>query len=78
MSLTELCAQAAALASGDCRDIGHAWDSDGGRACPKGRTGCSQTVYVCLRCDETDYGDPGGPGYADCFGSDPCPQGEWL
>lgn len=43
------------------------WQSEGGRACPLGWDDCSQTVYVDLKTGEYDYGDPGGPGHADCM-----------
>jgi len=45
----------------------HRWKTEGGRSCPQDRNAnCSQTVYVCEICGENDYGDPGGPGHADC------------
>jgi hypothetical protein len=50
-----------------CDHLGHEWISCGGRACPKGLDSeCSQTVYSCKRCGVMDYGDPGGPGAAEC------------
>ena len=42
------------------------WQSEGGRACPLGWYGCSQPVYVDIKTGEYDYGEPGGPGHADC------------
>jgi len=47
---------------------GHNWKSaGGGRPCPKGIWNCSQTVYQCKRCGNTDYGEKGGPAWVDCF-----------
>ncbi|MCR6700895.1 MAG: hypothetical protein NVV68_06985 [Dokdonella sp.] len=68
-TLTELVRSAAALAQGGaiaCASNGHLWESDGGRACPKGSANCSQTVYLCERCGAYDYGDPGGPAHEEC------------
>jgi len=42
------------------------WQSEGGRACPLGWDDCSQTVYVDVKTGAYDYGQPGGPGHADC------------
>ena len=42
------------------------WQMEGGRACPLGWGGCSQSVYVDLKTGEYDYGQRGGPGHADC------------
>jgi hypothetical protein len=66
--LTNLVHQArTALGSVACKNGGHHWVSDGGRACPHDITdNCSQAVYTCYICGETDYGGPGGPGDADC------------
>ena len=67
MTLTELIVEATMLAgAGHPCHTGHVWESEGGRRCPRGSDNCSQTVYRCARCDEYDYGDPGGPGHADC------------
>ncbi|TAK84328.1 MAG: hypothetical protein EPO20_14660 [Betaproteobacteria bacterium] len=71
MTLKALLAEAQALAGQHpCATHGHRWGSDGGRACPLYDTdrdcGGLQTVYVCEVCDEYDYGEPGGPGAADC------------
>jgi len=47
---------------------GHDWQSEGGRSCPNDPDcGGSQTVYRCARCGDHDYGEPGGPGHADCL-----------
>lgn len=55
------------LGSDACRAGRHTWVSDGGRACPHDLTDrCSQAVYTCSVCGDTDYGEPGGPGDADC------------
>lgn len=48
---------------------GHDWQTDGARGClAEGVEGCqgSQMVYRCTRCGDWDYGEPGGPGAADC------------
>lgn len=68
-TLTSLIAQAYALAGArPCESHGHAWKTDGGRACPRDcGINCSQTVYVCDRCGEQDYGEPGGPAHRECF-----------
>ena len=42
------------------------WQSVGGRTCPIGWGGCSQTVFEDLKTGEVDYGEPGGPGHQDC------------
>lgn len=66
-SLNDLITGAMQLA-GDA-GVAHAarlWQSEGGRGCPLGWGGCSQPVYVDLKTGEYDYGDPGGPGHADC------------
>lgn len=66
--LEHLIAEAAALAGGDLCASGHEWVPDGGRTCPRyATTVCSQTVYVCARCGEYDYGYKGGPAYRECF-----------
>lgn len=58
------------LGSPACAAGRHQWASIGGRACPHpediGGGFCSQTVYVCQTCGDTDYGYRGGPGHADC------------
>jgi hypothetical protein len=43
------------------------WQMEGGRACPLGWGRCSQPVYADLKTGEYDYGEPGGPGHADCM-----------
>lgn len=40
-----------------CHEHGHDWISEGGRSCPMGADGCSQTVFVCRSCGVHDYGD---------------------
>jgi hypothetical protein len=70
VNLVELVEQARVLAGDEsvsCSVVGHAWQSNGGRACPKGCYGCSQTVYECARCGDTDYGERGGPAHTECF-----------
>lgn len=66
MNLQQLVAKAINLAGGNTCAAGHDWQSDGGRACPRGGSRCSQAVYRCARCGIEDYGDPGGPGHEDC------------
>lgn len=67
--LEQLVSQAQGLA-GDhpCATFGHEWEPIGGRACPHAHpdSSFSQTVFVCSRCGDIDYGAPGGPGYAEC------------
>lgn len=66
-TLEYLIAEARGLANDHPCVREHAWESEGGRHCPKDLTdGCSQTVYRCARCGEYDYGDKGGPGHRDC------------
>lgn len=43
------------------------WQMEGGRACPLDWGGCSQPVFVDLKTGAYDYGEPGGPGHADCM-----------
>ena len=54
----------------ECRHGRHAWKMEGGRPCPRDVPGCSQAAYRCARpgCGAYDYGEPGGPGAADCIG----------
>jgi hypothetical protein len=47
-------------------EIGHDWQSLGGRACPYTDRICSQAVMRCVRCGDYDYGESGGPGYMIC------------
>lgn len=67
-------ADARALANDHpCASTGHLWESEGGRTCPREGTDrecshTSQAVYRCARCEVYDYGEPGGPGHADCEG----------
>ncbi len=71
MTLQHLITEARALAGEVPCAAGHAWESDGGRSCPKGLSDsiepCSQTVYTCARCGAQDYGDAGGPAHRECF-----------
>lgn len=75
-ALTALIAEARALANDHpCKTSGHVWGTEGGRRCPHAEDdhdgcGASQAVYVCTRCGAYDYGEPGGPGHADCAGGD--------
>ena len=64
--LAWLIAEATALAGGNTCASGHDWTSDAARACPHGSWECSQAAYFCKRCGTFDYGEPGGPGHADC------------
>lgn len=73
LDLQHLIAVARALANDHpCATTGHVWESDGGRLCPRAAgddyegCGASQAVYRCARCGQYDYGEPGGPGHADC------------
>ena len=68
------------LGSEACRAGLHQWFSIGGRGCPHPQDigshsigGCSQAVYECATCGDTDYGERGGPGWADC--RDGCTHG---
>jgi hypothetical protein len=77
--LSTLIAEATVLAGGEhpCAVLGHRWKSIGGRQCPRAIEGeheppCSQTVYECESCGDTDYGETGGPAYRDCFELGPC------
>ncbi|MDO9252587.1 MAG: hypothetical protein Q7U48_13690 [Hydrogenophaga sp.] len=55
------------LGSTACQAGKHQWAFDGGRPCPHDiDDNCSQAVYQCRVCGTHDYGDPGGPGEADC------------
>lgn len=64
--LDHLIAEARGLALDHPCTRGHLWESEGGRHCPRDLDGCSQAVYRCARCGVYDYGEPGGPGHADC------------
>jgi len=78
--LDELITAAVQLAGDDAVSHGaRLWQSEGGRACPLGWEGCSQPVYVDVKTDAYDYGQPGGPGHADCVrncknGMAACPE----
>jgi hypothetical protein len=66
-TLSELITAAMHLAGDDSvAHAGRIWKSEGGRRCPLDWWDCSQTVYVDLASGEFDYGQPGGPGHADC------------
>jgi hypothetical protein len=66
-ALDELITAAVQLAGTDAvSHSAHLWQTDGARRCPLGWGGCSQPVYVDLKTGAYDYGDPGGPGHADC------------
>lgn len=59
---------------------GALWRFEGGRPCPIGWCGCSQSVYVDILTGGHDYGEPGGPGHRDCVqycshGMQPPPEG---
>jgi hypothetical protein len=81
VTLQRLIAEARVLAGGahECAVLDHDWRSQGGRRCPRlldaHESPCSQTVYVCRACGDTDYGDAGGPGFRDCFIKGPCSTG---
>ncbi len=78
MSLNRLIAEASVLAGGQhqCAELGHDWQPEGGRPCPRSsdeyQGNCSQTVYVCASCGEIDYGEPGGPAHRECIIEGPC------
>jgi hypothetical protein len=78
VTLSRLLAEAQVLAGGEhqCAVLGHVWQSEGGRQCPRATDDheprCSQTVYVCGSCDLEDYGEKGGPAYRECFTEGPC------
>jgi hypothetical protein len=70
-ALQHIIAEARALANDGPCAAGHTWMTEGGRPCPHYGTDreCdhrSQAVYVCVKCGQYDYGEPGGPGHADC------------
>jgi len=81
-ALNDLITAAVQLAGTDSVSNGaRLWQSEGGRACPLGWYGCSQPVYVDLKTGAHDYGQPGGPGHADCVrhcknGMQPCTDDE--
>lgn len=58
--------------------VGCKWVSEGGRGCPQGfNDKCGQAVYRCDACGAYDYGEPGGPGAADCAVRCPGPEDWW-
>lgn len=72
--LNELITAAMQLAGDDTVSHGaRLWKTEGGRRCPLDWDECSQAVYVDLKTGEYDYGEPGGPGHADCVRR--CPHG---
>lgn len=77
LELEKLVMEAKRLAGADPCAEGHAWESFGGRGCPRFGEGinCSQAVYACARCGAEDYGDPGGPAHTECYQE--CPN-EWM
>ena len=85
-TLNDLITGAVQLAGGDSlAHDGRLWHMEGGRACPIGWEDCSQPVYVDLKTGAYDYGQPGGPGHADCkqncaHGMQPAPEDDdpWL
>lgn len=73
-TLNDLITGAITLAGGDeTAHGGRIWHMEGGRSCPIGWDDCSQPVFVDLASGEHDYGQPGGPGAADCDAH--CPHG---
>lgn len=67
LELRQLIGQAARLGGGDLCAIGHDWQSVGGRGCEcTASINHSQPVFQCARCGDIDYGERGGPGFADC------------
>ena len=80
--LNDLITAAVQLAGSDAVSHGaRLWQSEGGRRCPLDWDDCSQAVYVDLKTGEHDYGEPGGPGHADCVrhcshGMQPAPPDE--
>lgn len=84
-TLSELITAAMQLA-GTADQVSHGarlWKSEGGRRCPLAWEECSQAVYVDVATGEYDYGEPGGPGHADCMrycrhGMEPPPPPEYF
>lgn len=68
------------LGSAACSEGRHQWQSEGGRGCPVDscEESCGQAVYVCVTCGTYDYGEPGGPGYADCMATRDCEHKDRL
>ena len=79
-ALDDLITAAVQLAGTDAVSNGaRLWQCEGGRRCPLDWDHCSQPVYVDLVTGEHDYGQPGGPGHADCVdnckhGMQPCTE----
>lgn len=77
-SLSRLIAEASVLAGGkhQCAELGHDWQSIGGRQCPYAsdymEPNCSQAVYECRACGLEDYGELGGPAHRECIIEGPC------
>ena len=67
--LGRLIVEARGLAGDNACASGHFWQSEGGRRCPRfeSQANCSQTVYVCARCGQYDFGETGGPAHIECF-----------
>jgi hypothetical protein len=67
-TLDALISDARAIAGNDDGRMhkGRLWKFAGGRSCPIGWDDCSQAVFRCAKTDDWDYGEPGGPGAADC------------
>jgi hypothetical protein len=65
-NLFELIAEAKSLINQPVKHE-HDWVMEGGRSCPTGNDRCSQPVYRCRICGDYDYGEPGGPGHAECL-----------
>jgi hypothetical protein len=73
LHLEKLINEAKAFGSAACSHGKHTWVVKDGRPCPYDYNWCcSQTVYICFSCGETDYGDTGGPG--DIHYSRLCPE----
>ncbi len=71
LALNELITAAVQLAGADDL-VSHnraLWQMVGGRACPIGWGDCSQAVFENIKTGAYDYGEPGGPGYAECVRS---------
>lgn len=76
-TLNNLITGAIVLAGGESMTAhgGRVWHAEGGRSCPIGWWDCSQPVYVDLASGDYDYGEPGGPGAAECARH--CPHGHF-
>ncbi|CAN7322099.1 hypothetical protein LJR084_001858 [Variovorax sp. LjRoot84] len=73
--LDALISDALAIAGNDDSRMhnGRLWKFAGGRRCPLDWDDCSQAVFRCAKSDDWDYGEPGGPGHAECVAT--CPHG---